>query len=125
MEAVFDRDSELFELADRLLAEIARSIIGREVKVTALIEGLRSFAFGRWLEVEELDVGGHVERQALVVGRLHVATEHLARIAIERRTVEAVNVAEHACFGGTGLTPRDQLEGVRVGHRQYVGFLDS
>ena len=51
--------------------------------------------------------------------------QHLAWVAVERRAVEMVDVAEHARLGGAGLAPREELERVGIGDRQHVSFLDA
>ena len=85
VEAVLDRDAELLELADRLLAQVAGGVVGGQVEEAAVVERARRLAGLGLLEVEELDVGGDVEREPALVGGPHVAPQHLARIALERR----------------------------------------
>ena len=123
MERVLDRDAELLEFADRLLAQIAGGVAGRQVEVPAGVEGPRRLPRHRWLEVEELDVGGDVEGETLGMGGLYVSSEHLTGIAVERRAVEMVDVTEHPGLGGSRIAPGEDLEGVRVGHGEHVGLL--
>ena len=84
VEGVLDRDTELLELADRLLSQVTGSISCREIEVPASVEGPRWLTRLRLLEVEELDIGSDVEGETLGVGGLDMPAEHLARIAMER-----------------------------------------
>src|SRR5262249_22871772 len=56
---------------------------------------------------------------------LEVAFEHVARVTLERFTVEPVDVAEHARHGGVLTAPGDDLERSRVGLGEHVGFLHA
>ncbi len=125
VEAVLDRDAERFECPDGLLAQFPGDVARGQVEVAALVDRDRQLAGDQRLEVEELDVGGHVEGEAFVMGRLHVATQDLAGITLERCAVEMVDVAEDPGLGHLRVAPRQQLERVGVGHRQHVGFLDA
>ena len=60
-----------------------------------------------------------------VVRGLQVAAQHLARVALERRAVEVVDVAEHPGLGRLRVAPRQHLERVRVGDREDVALLDA
>ena len=75
------------------------------------------------LEDEELHLRRGVEGEALVAGALEVALEHVAGVALERLLREVLDVAEHAGDGSVLASPRHDLEGARVGHREHVGFL--
>ncbi len=125
VERVLDGDAELLEVADRLLAQVAGGVERAEVEEAVVVERLWLVPAGGRVEVEELDVGRDVERVAQVAGGLGVAAQHLARVATERCAVEVEDVAEHACLGGPGLAPRDQLERVGIGHGEHVGLLDA
>ena len=61
-------NAQRFECADRLLAQLARDVVGGQVEVAALIDRDGQLAGHEWFEVEELDVGGDVEGEAGVVG---------------------------------------------------------
>ena len=124
VEAVLDGDAHRLERADRLLAQRAGDVVGGEVEEAGVVERLRcGTALGR-LEVEELDVRSDVEDQALLVGGLDVALEHVAAVAVEGRAVEVVDVAEDPRLGRRGVAEGQQLERVGIRHRQDVGFLD-
>ena len=125
VEAVLDRDAHGLERADRLLAQLARHVVHRVVEEAAVVERHRLLTGGQRLEVEVLDVGRDVEREPGLVRGLHVAAQHLARIAFERLAVEVVDVAEDPGLGGGGVGPREQFVGVGVGDREHVGFLDA
>ena len=124
VEAVLDRDAHRLERADRLLAQRPGDVVGGQVEEAGVVERLRRDALLRRGEVEELDVRGDVEDQPLLVGRLDVALEHVAAVAAERCAVEVVDVAEDPRLGGLGVAERQQLERVRIGDGQDVGFLD-
>ena len=124
VEAVLDGDAHRLERADRLLAQRAGDVVGGEVEEAGVVERLRcGTTLGR-LEVEELDVRSDVEDQALLVGGLDVALEHVAAVAVEGRAVEVVDVAEDPRLGRRGVAEGQQLERVGIRHRQDVGFLD-
>ena len=123
VEAVLDRDPHVLQRADGALAQLTGDVVRGEVEIPAPVDRLGQRTLDERLEVEELDVGGDVERQALLVGGLHVAAQHLARIALERRAVEVMDVAEDPRFGRLGITPGEQLERVGIGNRQHVRLL--
>src|SRR5206468_9407338 len=66
-----------------------------------------------------------VEGEPLFTGALEVALEHVARIALERLAVEAVDVTEHPRDGRVLAAPRHDLERARVGSGEHVGFLGA
>ena len=123
VEAVLDGDPHLFERADRSFAEFAGDIVGGQVEEAALVDRDGCFTGDDGFEVEELDVGRHIEREAHLVCSLHMAAQHLAWVAGERGAVEVVDVAEDARLGFLRVAPRDDLECVGVGDREHVGFL--
>ena len=76
-------------------------------------------------EIEELDVGCDIEREALIACGPKVAAQNLPRVAFERCAIEVVYVAEDARFDRLSVAPRQYLERVRVGHGQNVGLLHA
>ena len=59
-------------------------------------------------------LGSAEKFEALLLCGLQVAAQDLARVAVERGTVEIVDVAEDARLGALAVDPREDLEGVRV-----------
>jgi hypothetical protein len=109
--------------ADRLLAQVAgASLVVRSKKLPSSSGAAAARVRGG--EVEELDVGRDVEREALGRGRRACGGAAPGGVALERCAVEVVDVAEHAGLGGVPAHPRDDLEGVGVGDREHVGLLD-
>ncbi len=121
VERVLDRDAHRLEAQHGLLAQRGAEVVGGEVEVAGAVERLHLLAGAR---VEELHLGPDEEREALLPGPLEVALQHVAGVAVERVAREDLNVAEHPGDRGLGVAARQQLEGVRVGFGQHVGFLD-
>ena len=86
-----------------------------------------SSGFGRLgrLEDVELHLRRRVEREALLPGAVHVALQHVARVALERLLREVLDVAEHPGDRRVVAAPRHDLERVGVGDREHVGFLHA
>jgi hypothetical protein len=122
VEAVLDGDAHRLECLDGALAQRAGHVRGGEVEVGALVERDRRPVAVRG-EIEELQLRRDVEREAPFAGLVEVAAQHLAGIALERRAVEVADVAEHAGLGSMRVGPRQQLEGVRIGHGEHVALL--
>ena len=118
---VLDRDPHRLEAQHGLLAQRGAEVVGGQVEVAGAVEGLHVLAGAR---VEELHLGADEEREPLLPGPFEVALQDVARVAVERVAREHLNVAEHPRHRGVGITARQQLEGVRVGSGQHVGFLD-
>ena len=100
VERVLDRDAHRLERLDGALAQVAGDVGGGEVEVGAVVEDLQRLRGIALLEVEELHLGRHVEREAPLAGPVEVAPQHLAGVALERRAVEVDDVAEHPGVGG-------------------------
>ena len=81
MERVLDRDAHRFEAEHRLLAELRTDVVGGEVEVAGVVEGLDPF---RSAGVEELHLGPDEEGEALLPRPLEVALQHVAGVAVER-----------------------------------------
>ena len=122
VEAVLDRDAHRLERDDRLAAQVAHHVELGEVEEAGGVERHRR-RVGR-LEEEELHLRRGVEGEALVAGALEVALQHVAGVALERLLRQVLDVAEHAGDGGVLAAPRHDLERVRVGQGEHVGFLD-
>jgi len=124
VEGVLHGNAHGFEGADGFFAQVPGDVGGGEVEERCFVQGAgRASVFWR-SEVEELDVGCDEEVEAERAGFVEVATQHLARVATERRAVEIVDVAEHTGFGSVTVGPRQHDEGVGIGDGQHVAFLD-
>ena len=125
VEAVLHRDAHCLERADGFLAQLAGDVVGGEVEEAAVVNRHGWGARCERFEIEELDVGCDIESEASFVRSLHVAAQHLTRVARERRAVEVIDVTEDACFGDLGVSPWQDLERVGVGDGEDVGFLNA
>ena len=105
--AVLDADAHLLEREDRLAAQVAGDVERRQVEVAALVERRR--ALSDVLEVEELQLRADVEGEAEVGGALELALEDVARVALERRAVRVLDVAEHAGDAALARAPGQEL----------------
>ena len=103
VERVLDGDAHRFEAEHRLLAELRAEVVGGEVEVAGVVEGLH---LGRGAGVEELHLGADEEREALLPGPLEVALQHVAGVAVERIARKDLNVTEHPGDGCVGVTTR-------------------
>ena len=106
-----------------------RNSLARSATVSSKYEPVSSGrgppgASGSPLEVEPLELGRGVEREAGAARLLERAAQHLAGVAFERRAVEVDDVAEHAGDRGV-VAQRQDLERARVGLGQHVGFLHA
>ena len=124
VERVLDRDAERLQGPDRLLAQRAGDVVGGQVEERALVQRLRRLPLGAGSEVEELQVRGDVEGELAFPGPVQVAAQHVAGVPVERCAVEVGDVAEHPGLGSLRIAPGEQLEGVRIRHRQDVALLD-
>ena len=122
VERVLHRDAHALEPQHRLLAQLRTDVVRGEVEVAGRVERLR---FGAGAEVEELHLGPDEEGEALLPGPLEVPLQHEARIAQERLAGRGLDVAEHPGDDGFVVGRREQLERVRVGLGDHVGFLDA
>ena len=105
----------------RLRSSLAMSVWVRSKK-PAWSSGIR---VGLGLEVEVLDLGAGVEREALLAGPVEVALQH--ERADRRRTGSPERCWMSQNIRATGASsPRHghDLEGVRVRHGEHVGLLD-
>src|SRR5437763_5762078 len=119
---VLDRDPHRLERANRLLPQLARGVHRRHREVPALVERLRALVVA---EKEVLELGPDVERvEAERRHPLERAAQHVARIALVGLPVGGDDVADHARDLRLALLPWHELEGVRIGDRDHVGFLD-
>jgi hypothetical protein len=118
---VLDGDAHALQVLDRALAVPGRDVERRQVEVAAAVEELGALAR---TEVEVFELGTDVEREPEVRRPLELALQDLAGVAVERRAVGLVHVAEHARHAGLAGVG-DQLERGRVGHGHHVGFLDA
>ena len=126
---VLDRDAHLLEGEHGPLAQVAGPVGDRQLEVRAGVEqgGGVTPTSGRvgCGEVEELDLGGGVEGEALVPGPLEAAPQHVAGVTLERGPVEVGR-----CRRTPGPPPRrrrgygQELEGLGVGAGQHVALLD-
>ena len=121
VERVLHRDAHRLEAQHGLLAELGAEVVGGEVEVAGVVERLHLLGGAG---VEELHLGADEEGEALLPGALEVALQHVAGVAVERVARKDLYVAEHPRDGRVGVTTGQQLEGVRVGLGQHVGFLD-
>ena len=128
VERVLDGDPHRLERADRALAQLAGDVVGGEVEEPGGVDRAGAgdvvtlAGAGQLVEVEELDVRRDVEREALLVGGAHGASQHLARVAHERLAVELMDVAEDPRLDGGGVAPGSART---CWHRdgQHVGLL--
>jgi hypothetical protein len=54
------------------------------------------------------------------VGTVEVAAQHVAGVALERLARQVLDVAEHPGDRGVVAPPRQDLEGVGIGHGEHV-----
>ena len=106
-------DAELLEREHGLAAHVGAGVERGEVEVAALVEHLRHAALGaRVPEVEELELGAHVEvREAHLLRALERAPQHLARVAL-------VGLAGRASRRRRTSAPRPRPPGARAGSRR-------
>ena len=121
--AELDADAHLLERHDRLAAQVAGDVERRQVEVAALVEAAPAAV--RRLEVEVLQLRADVERVAEVRRALELPLQHEARVALERRAVRVLDVAEHARDAALARAPRQDGERRRVGHGDHVGLVDA
>ncbi len=114
-------DAELVEGAHGLLAQVVAEVGGQDVEVAAVVGELGLVGV---LEVEVLELGADVEVEAQLRGALDLAAEHPARVALERLVVAVEHVAEDERGALAALGPRQDREGVPVGHGDDVALLD-
>jgi len=57
-------------------------------------------------------------------GAVEVPLQHVAGVTLERLAREVLHVAEHPGDGSVVTAPRDDVEGVGIGHGQHVRLLD-
>ncbi len=94
VEGVLDGDARGLESLDGPAADVGGLVVGGEVEVAGVVEGVRCSAAVVGGEVEELDLRCAHELEAVVRGLGEVALEHLAGVALERGAVELGDVTE-------------------------------
>ena len=117
---VLHPDTHLLESQHGLTTQHTASVIGQEIKVTAVIDGngsTRSLDVG---EVEVLQFGSDVKRVSLVVCVTEDSPELLTRATFKDRTVGVDDVAKYSGDTFTGLVPRQKLERGQVGSSENV-----
>ena len=114
VEGVLDGDARGLESLDRPAADVGGLVVGGEVEVAGVVEGVRCSAAVVGGEVEELDLRCAHQLEAVVRGLGEVALEHLAGVAGERGAVELGDVTEDPGGEPVALGAGHELERVRV-----------
>src|SRR5262245_14300717 len=122
MVVVLDRDADLLERLDRLVAQLGRGVLSRHREVAALVERLRAL---RVLEQEVLELWADVERvEAELLHPLQRAPQHVAWVALVGLAVRRDHVTDHPADLRLARAPRHHDEGGGVRDRDHVRFLD-
>ena len=124
VERVLHRDAHVLEHQQCALAQITGHIGGGEIEVGTLVEWFERQGRVAVAEVEELHLGGDIERVPALMGPIQVALQHLTGIAIERCAVGVHDVAEHASGDIAAVAPGQELEGVGVRLGEHIALLD-
>ena len=117
---VFDANAHLLEGEHSPTTQLARDVVGRQVEVTAAIDGLGPAALGERRKIEVLDLRGDVEVVALIPRAIEYSAQLLARASVKGRPVNIDDVTKHPRDTGALFVPREQLERREVGSREYV-----
>ena len=119
---VLDRDADLLERLDRLVAQLGRRVLRRHREVAALVERLRARVV---LEEEVLELGADVERvEAHALHPVERLAQDVARVALVRLAVGRDDVADHPADLRLARAPRHDDERLRIGDRDHVRLLD-
>jgi hypothetical protein len=110
------------DVTPRLLSEIARA----EIEVAAGVVRLRERgSVGVTVKEEELGLGTGHHLVAHLVGLGDDPFERAARAAGEGRAVRISDIADQPSDLALVGLPREDLEGVEVGHQEHVRLLDA
>ena len=119
---VLDVDPQLLQRQHRLAAHVRARVERRQVEVAAFVEHLRR---ARVFEQEVLELGPTLNvSKPIDLRPLHRPAQHVARIALVRRSLGRDHVAEHPSHALLLRAPRQHRERARVGHRDHVRLLD-
>ena len=128
MVGVLDRNGHLLELEREVTAQVAGGVVRREVEVAGVVERHGHGGPARdgrvLLEVEELELGAHVQHVAGLVRGAEGPVEARARVAGERVSLRGADVAEDARNAALGGAPRKDLERAHVREGEHVGLLE-
>jgi hypothetical protein len=122
---VLDADAHLFEHQHRAATQLAAGVVGQEVEVTALVDGVRGVAGVEVFEVEVLDFGGDEERVALASAPRRARDATAGADSPRRAAVNVVDVTEDPGHPGALFVPGQELERGEVGSGEHVGFLGA
>ena len=122
MMRILNGNAHFLEREHGFAAKVGCVVERRQIEIAALIDGLRRRIA---LEAEILDRRADVDRIAHRARALQHIHEHMARIARSRRPVRRAQIAEHARHAVVARTPRQHLEGRRVGMHEHIGILQA
>ena len=119
---ILNTDAHLLQGEHSFSPQVGGGIPGGHIEIAALIQGLGFLVI---FKVEVFQFGADIEGVAKVGCPLQGLFQDISGVTLEGLAAGSYNIAENSSFRVFFRAPGEQLEGIGVGQRHHIAFIDT